>query len=141
MALQRVNLIPPEFWVNRSQTPPPVKEILKSKDHSYKKWTEVRLQQYPYLKNEKQTREPIPIPIIGNGNTEPNFKKKPKRKRIVVSVPLFKIKSETEVSPMHSEYIPNVWRRKVLHDPTFAVYQDDAVDSFKINRSEFKYDK
>jgi hypothetical protein len=37
MALQRVILVPPELWENRSLPSPPVKKILKSKDHSYKK--------------------------------------------------------------------------------------------------------
>jgi len=40
---------------------------------------------------------------------------------------------------MHSEYIQNVLRRKVSHDPTFGVYQDDTDGSFKIGRSSFKY--
>ena len=30
-------------------------------------------------------------------------------------------------------------RRKVSHDPTFGVYQDDTYGSFKIGRSKFKY--
>jgi len=48
MALQRIILVPPELWENRTQEPPPsVKEILKSKDHSYDKWTQVRLHQGP----------------------------------------------------------------------------------------------
>ena len=47
--------------------------------------------------------------------------------------------SETDLSPMHSEYIQNVLRRKESHDPTFGVYQDDADGSFKIGRSSFKY--
>ena len=45
-------------------SPPPVKTILKSKDHSCNKWTRVRLHQDPYLKTEKRKREPIPTPII-----------------------------------------------------------------------------
>jgi len=93
------------------------------------------------LKTEKQKREPIPIPVIETGSTEPSFKTKPKRKRIIGSVPLFKTQSEseTDVSPVHSEYIQNVLRRKVSHDPTFGVYQDDADGSCKIERSSFKY--
>ena len=47
--------------------------------------------------------------------------------------------SETDHSPMHSEYIQNVLRRKVSHDPTFGVYQDITDGSFKIGRSSFKY--
>jgi len=42
MALQRMILVPPELWENHCQTPPPpppVKKILKTKDHSYNKWT------------------------------------------------------------------------------------------------------
>jgi hypothetical protein len=64
---------------NRSQeTPPPVKKIIKSKDHSYNKLTQVRLHQDPYLKKKKKKREPIPI--IETGSTKPSFKTKPKRK-------------------------------------------------------------
>jgi len=40
---------------------------------------------------------------------------------------------------MHSVYIQNVLRRKVSHDPTFGVYQDDADGSFKIGSSSIKY--
>ena len=76
MALQRMILVPPELWENRCQTPPPpppVKKIIKTNDHSYKKWTQVRLHQVPYLKTEKQKREAIPIPIIETGSAEPSF--------------------------------------------------------------------
>jgi len=84
MALQRMILVPPELWENRTQEPPPpVTEILKSKDHSYNKWTQVRLHQDPYLKTEKQKGEPIPIHIIETGSTKPSFKTKPKRKSII----------------------------------------------------------
>jgi hypothetical protein len=44
--------------------PPPVKTILKDKDHSYNKWTQVRLQPDPYLKRERLNREPIAVPVI-----------------------------------------------------------------------------
>jgi hypothetical protein len=64
MALQRMISVPPELWEKRSQSPPPLKEMLKSKDHGYDKWTPVRLHQDPFLKPEKQKREPIRIPII-----------------------------------------------------------------------------
>jgi hypothetical protein len=66
MALQRMILVSHELWEMRckSPSPPPVKTILKSKYHSYNKWTRVRLHQDPYLKTEKLKREPIPIPII-----------------------------------------------------------------------------
>jgi hypothetical protein len=64
MALQRMILVPPELCENRSQTPPtPVKKILDSNDHSYNKWTQVRLHRDPYLKTEKRKRDAIPIPI------------------------------------------------------------------------------
>ena len=55
-------------------------------------------------------------------------------------MPLFKTgtESETDVSPMLSEYIQNVLRRKVSHGPTFGVYQDDTDGSFKKGRSSFK---
>jgi len=81
------------MFENRSQTlppPPPVKKILNSEGHSYNKWTKVRLHQDPFLKSEKQKREPIPIPIVETGGTQPSFKTKPKRKRIIGSLPLFK---------------------------------------------------
>jgi len=141
MALQRMILLPPELWENRSQEPPTVKKILKSKDHIYNKWTQIRLHQDPYLKTEKRKREPIPIPIIETGSTKPSFKTKPKRKYIIGSFPLFKteIESETDASPTHSKYIHNVLTRKVSHDPTFGVYRDDTIGAFKIGRSSFKY--
>jgi len=45
MALQRMILLPPELWEKRWETPspPPVKTILKRKDHSYNERTRVRL--------------------------------------------------------------------------------------------------
>lgn len=151
MALQRMILVPPELWENRTQVPqpqpPPVKKILKSKDHSYNKWTQVRLHQDPYLKTEKRKREPIPIPIVETGGTpetKQSFKTKRQRTRIVGSVPVFKTEtaqseSETDVSDVSPEYIHSVLRRKSTHDPTFGVYQDDTDGSFKIGRSNFKY--
>ena len=56
-------------------------------------------------------------------------------------MPLIKTEyvSETDTSPTHSKYIHNVLNRKVLHDPTFVVYQDDTNGSCKIVRSSFKY--
>jgi len=36
---QRMILVPPELCENHCQSPPPVKKILKSKDHSSNKWT------------------------------------------------------------------------------------------------------
>jgi len=141
MALQRMIIFPPELWENRSQELPPIKKILKSKDHSYNKWTQVRLHQDRYLKTEKQKREPIPIPIIETGSSKPSFKTIPKRKRTIGSVPLFKrvIESETDASSAHSKYIHNVLTRKVFHDPTFGVYQDDTNGAFTMGRSSFKY--
>jgi len=55
-------------------------------------------------------------------------------KRIIGSVLLFTTEflSETDVSPMHSDYIRNVLRRNVSHDPTFGVYQNHSDCSFKI---------
>jgi len=93
------------------------------------------------LKTEKQEREPISIPIIETSSAEPSFKTKPKRKRIIGSLPLFKLgsKPQTDLSRMHSECIQNVLRRKVSHDPTFGVYEVDTDGSFKIGRSSFKY--
>ena len=78
------------------------------------------------MKTEKQKLEPIPI--IETSSTKTNFKTKPKRIRIIGSVPLFKTESEseTDTSPTHSKYIHNVLTRNVSHDPTFGVYQDDT---------------
>ena len=69
---------------------------------------------------------------------------KPKRKRIIGSVPVFKTErlkseSETDSLPLHSNYIQKVLKRKTSHDPTFGVYQDDTDGSLKIGRSNFKY--
>jgi len=71
MALQHMILVPTLLLKNSSLTPPPVKQILKSKDHSYNKWTQGRLHHDPYLKSDKQMREPILIPIIENSNAKP----------------------------------------------------------------------
>ena len=86
-----------------------------------------------YLKTEKRKRERILIPIIEIVDT--------KSKRINGSVPLFQTKSESESGtlPAHSMYIQNVLTRKVSHNPTFGVYQDDTEGSFKIERASFKY--
>jgi hypothetical protein len=85
MAFKRMILIPPELWENRfTSSPPPVKKTLNSKDNSFDKWTQVRVHEDPYLKIEKQKRDPIPIPIIETGGTpesKPTFKTK--RKRII----------------------------------------------------------
>ena len=89
MAVQRI-LVPTGMWENRSQTlppPPPAKMILNSKDHSYNKWINFRLHQDTFLKSEKQKRETIPIPNVETGGTQPSFKIKPKRKRIIGSLP------------------------------------------------------
>jgi hypothetical protein len=81
-------------------------------------------------------------------DSKPSFKTRAKRKCIIRSVPVFetestRTESETDAgsgaSPMHSKYIQGVLRRKVSHDPTFGVYQDDADGSFKIGRSKFKF--
>ena len=67
-------LVLPELWEShQTQPPPPVKNILQSKDHSYNKWTQVRLHQDPNLKTEKQKREPIPIPFVEPVSTKPSF--------------------------------------------------------------------
>ena len=84
MALQRMILVPPEMWETRSPAlPTPPVTILNSKDHSYNNWTKGRLHQDPFLKSEKQKREHIPISIAETGVTQPSFKTKPKRKRII----------------------------------------------------------
>ena len=62
MALQRMVLVPTEMWETRSQaSPTPVKTILNCKDHSYNKWTTVRLHRDPFLKSEKQTGNPFQL--------------------------------------------------------------------------------
>ena len=93
------------------------------------------MHQDPYLKTEKQKREPIPIPIIETGSTKPSFKTKPKRKRVIGQC-LFKTESVSEIDdpPAHSKYMHNV----LAHDPTFGVYQDDTDGAFVIGRSSFK---
>ena len=73
MALQRMILVPPELWENRSLPPPPFKKIIKSKDHNYNKWTKIRLHQDPHLKTEKRKREPIPVPIIQTGDVKRKY--------------------------------------------------------------------
>jgi len=40
---------------------------------------------------------------------------------------------------VHLKYIHNVLKRRLSHDPTFGVYQDDTDGSFKIGCSSFKY--
>jgi len=57
-------LFPSDLWEKRSQSPPPVTKILKSKDNIYNKWTQFRLHQDQYLKTENRKRDPFPIPII-----------------------------------------------------------------------------
>jgi hypothetical protein len=106
------------------------------------------LHQDPYPKTEKQKRGPIPSPIVETGGTpdsKPCFKTKAKRRRIIGSAPVFKSEStesetdtESGVSPVHSKYTQGLLRRKVSHDHTFGVYQDDANGSLKIGRSKFK---
>jgi len=98
------------------------------------------LHQDPYLKTEKPKREPIPIPIIKTVSRKPNFKTKPKRKRVIASLPLIKreaseSESETDSQTVNSKYINNVLRR---NDPTFGVCHYDPNGSFKIGWSSFK---
>ena len=53
-----------------------------------------------------------------------------------------KTRSKTNVSnasTIQSKYIHSVLSRNVSQDPTFGVYQDDTDGSFKIGRSNFKY--
>jgi len=47
--------------------------------------------------------------------------------------------SEKDSLPIHSEYINNVFKRKVSHDRNFGVYQEETDGSFKIGRSGFKF--
>jgi hypothetical protein len=91
----------------------------------------VRLQPDPYLKTKKLNREPIAIPIIDATRKTAPFIKAEK--------PVFEI--QTGFQPVHSKYIHNVLKRKLTHDPTFGVYQDDTDGSFKIGRSSFTYNE
>jgi hypothetical protein len=110
---------------------------LKSADHNYDKWIQLRAHQDLYLKTQKLKREPIPIPIIETGGTpqsKPGFKTKPKRKRIVGCTTMFHTETEdTEsetvagrASPVNSKYIQEALKRRKSHDPTFGIYQDDT---------------
>jgi hypothetical protein len=71
------------------------------------------------------------------GGPKSSFTTKPKRKRIIGSVPLFKedglaeSESENDSVSVHSKYIDNVLNRKGSHDSTFGVYQDDTDGSLK----------
>jgi hypothetical protein len=89
----------------------------------------VRLQQIPYLKTEKLNREPIAVPIIETTPKTATFIKAEKPESEI----------ETGFQPVHSKYIHNLLKRKLTHDPTFGVYQDDTDGSFKIGRSSFTY--
>ena len=139
MAFQRMIVVSPELLENRSQQPPqqPVIKIIKvikliKSSHRYNKWTQVRVHQDPYLKTVKRTAT-HPHSVIGTGGTKPCFKKKPKLKRIIGLMPLFKTESESETVtlPTHSKYIQNVLTRKIFHDSTFCVYQDDSDGCLK----------
>jgi hypothetical protein len=75
----------------------------------------VRLQQDPYLKTERLSRELIAVPIIEITRKTGHFIKAEKPE------------SKIETS-LHSKYIQNVLKRKLTHDPKFGVYQDDTDD-------------
>jgi len=79
----------------------------------------------PVLETEKLKREPIPIPIIETTRKSGPLKLEPEL--------------ETNSQPVHSKYIHNVLRRKLSHDPTFGVYQNDTDGSFKNGSSSSKY--
>jgi hypothetical protein len=117
------------LWEKHCQKPlppPPVKTILKTKNHSYDKWTRVRLQQDPYLRTERLNREPIAVPILETTRKTGPFIKAEK--------------PESEIQTgLHSKYIQNVLKRKQTHEPTFGVYRDDTDDSFKIGSLGFTY--
>jgi len=78
------------------------------------------------LENWKLKREHIPIPIIQTTRKSGPFIKAEK----------LEPELETNSQPVHSKYIHNVLRRKLSHDPTFGVYQDDT----EIGSWSFKYD-
>jgi hypothetical protein len=81
------------------------------------------------LKTEKRKREPIAFPIIeATLKTGPFIKAENSESEI-----------ETSLLPVHLKYIHNMLKRKLSHDPTFGVYQDDTDGSFKIGRSNFTY--
>jgi len=87
------------------------------------------LHQDPYLKNIKLELDTITIPIIATKRKSGPFIKTEK----------LEPELQTNSQPLHSKYIHNVLRRKLSHNPTFGVYQDDTDSSFKIGRSSFKY--
>jgi hypothetical protein len=129
MALQRMILVPSELWEKLCQKPlppPPVKPILGNKNHSYDKWTWVRLQQDPYLKTERLNRKPIAVPMIETTRKTGPFIKAERPQ------------SEIQTG-LHSKYVQNVLKRKLTHDTTFGVYQDDTESYFNIGRSSFTY--
>jgi hypothetical protein len=116
----------------RCQTPPlppPVRTILKRKDHSYNKSTELRLQQDPSLRTERLNREPIAVPIVETTRKTSPFIKAEKPES----------EMQTGFQPVHSKYIQNVLKRKLMHDPTIGLYQDDTNSCFKIGRLSFTY--
>ena len=57
------------------------------------------------LENRETKSGTHPYPIVETSSTIPSFKTKPKPKRVIVSVSLFKteIESETDASPSHSK--------------------------------------
>jgi len=129
MALQRMNLVPPELRRNRCQTPPPppFKKFLNCKDHSYNKWTQVR-----YLKTEKQKRELISIPTMQTRGINPRFKTKPKRVRLIgLKEKSYSMNPKT----IFQSIFKMPWDVKYRTILCF-VY---TVGSFKIGRSNFKY--
>jgi hypothetical protein len=77
------------------------------------------------LETEKLKREFIPIPII-----ETTRKRGP-----------FKLEPELEINsqPVNSNYIHNMLKHRLSHDPGFGVYQDKTYGSFKMGRLIFKY--
>jgi hypothetical protein len=120
--LQRMFLIPPKVWKGKCKVPPkrqppppipPVGKILKKKDHSYNKWTKVRMLQDPLLKAEQSKREP-PKPVV-----------------VEREVPLIENEEEEEyVNP----------KREILLNSAYGVYRDATNDSLKIGSCTFKYD-
>ena len=84
----------PELWKNISQPKQsPVNKYQKINDHIYNKRRQVPLHHDPYLKTWKRISEHISIPIVETGGTtatKSSLQKKRKRKRIFVSVPVFK---------------------------------------------------
>jgi len=63
MVLQCMILVLSELCDNRSQTQPSVMTLLRNKNHSYNKWTQVLLHQDPNRKQKKKCGNHFIFPL------------------------------------------------------------------------------